>query len=192
MSHLHFKTIFVSIGLIAIASLFYALGTAFILVYSLENLQQVYLASFVLFMPIGFIVIPFLLARNYINESPYKEVVFDWKQYTLIAATIFSINYFFIRSDEYFLQMIISISEEVLFRYIIYTIIRKNHSYRSTVLITSILFAFLLHMNYPLLDNLFIRMPFSIVFTMIATKLGLQYSIGGHWLYNLVVSKLSF
>ena len=88
--------------------------------------------------------------------------------------------------------MIISISEEVLFRYIIYTIIRKNHSYRSTVLITSILFAFLLHMNYPLLDNLFIRMPFSIVFTMIATKLGLQYSIGGHWLYNLVVSKLSF
>ena len=67
MSHLHFKTIFVSIGLIAIASLFYALGTAFILVYSLEKLQQVYHASLVLFNPIGFIVNPFLLARNYIK-----------------------------------------------------------------------------------------------------------------------------
>lgn len=192
MSHLHFKTIFVSIGLIAIASIFYALGTAFILLYSLENLQQVYLISIVFSMPIGFVLIPLLLARNYIYEIPNKEVVFDWKQYTILAAIIFIINHFFIRSDEYFIQMVISMSEEILFRYIIYTIIRKDHSYISTVFITSMLFAFLLHMNYPFLDNLLIRMPFSIVFTVIATKLGLQYSIGGHWLYNLVVSKVSF
>ncbi|HEM3589162.1 TPA: CPBP family intramembrane metalloprotease, partial [Streptococcus suis] len=64
--------------------------------------------------------------------------------------------------------------------------------YSLAILITSVLFGFILHMDYPILDNLLIRTPLGILFSILATKIGLQYAIAGHWLYNLIVSKISF
>ena len=143
-------------------------------------------------MPLGFIIIPHLIAqKNSLYSSEY-DIRFSWKSYLLIAVLIFIANLFFIKSNEYFQQMIISACEEFLFRFVLYKILRKHYQYWPTIIITSLLFGFVLHLNYPFMDNLLIRTPAGIVFSLLASHLGLQYAIAGHWLYNLVISQIHF
>lgn len=187
-----FKPIILSLGLIVVASLCYALGTSMMFVFSFSSIQNMYLTSLIAFMPLGFIFLPVAITSKQTKENKSQEVKFNLRQYIVISVVIFLINNFFLHSEEYFHQMIISMCEEVLFRYIIYSLIRKNYSYSLAILITSVLFGFILHMDYPILDNLLIRTPLGILFSILATKIGLQYAIAGHWLYNLIVSKISF
>lgn len=189
---LEYKSLILSLGLIVIASLFYAIGTSMLFVTSFSSIKNMYLVSLIIFMIPGFIILPYMISRNQLKEEKYKEVRFIWKQYVVIVIIIFLVNHFFIHSDEYFHQMIISMCEEVLFRYIIYRLIRRHHNYAVAILLTSLLFGFILHMDYPILDNLLIRTPLGITFSLLATKIGLQYAIAGHWLYNLIISKISF
>lgn len=189
---IEWKSLVISLFLITIASLSYTLGTSLMFITSFSNVENMYLVSLLIFMTLGFIFLPLAVSHKQLSEEQYQEVKFSWKQYVVIATVIFLVNHFFIRSDEYLHQMVISMCEEVLFRYIIYRLIRKNHSYVVTVLLTSVLFGFILHLDYPILDNLLIRTPLGIVFSLLATKFGLQYAIAGHWLYNLIISKFLF
>ena len=84
--------------------------------------------------------------------------------------------------------MIIAMCEEFLFRFVIYRVLRKNYSYLLAILIGSLLFGVLLHLNYPLVDNLLVRFPLGLLFSLLATKLGLEYAVGGHWIFNLYQS----
>ncbi len=88
--------------------------------------------------------------------------------------------------------MIISASEEFLFRFVLYKILRKHYRYWPTIMITSLFFGFVLHLNYPFMDNLLLRTPAGSLFSLMTSRLGLQYAISGHWFYNLVVSQISF
>lgn len=189
---IEWNSLIISLGLIVLASLFYALGTSMMFVTSFSSIENMYLVSLVVFMTTGFIFLPFLISHKHLKEENEEEVTFSWKQYVVITIIIFLVNSLFIRSDEYFHQMIISMCEEFLFRYIIYRLLRRDYSYTTTILLSSLLFGFILHMDYPILDNLLIRTPLGIVFSVLSTKFGLQYAIGGHWLYNLIVSKISF
>lgn len=188
-NRIELKPIMISLGIIILASLTYALGTSMIFVLPFGDMNSTYLVSLMTFMPVGFIVLPFILSREQLKEA---DITFNWKQYIILAAIIFIINHFFIRSNEYYHQMMISMCEEVLFRYIIYGLLRKHYKYGMAILITSILFGFILHLDYPLIDNLLIRMPLGIIFSILATKFGLQYAIAGHWLFNLLASKSLF
>lgn len=51
--------------------------------------------------------------------------------------------------------MVIASCEEFLFRYCLYRILRNNFSKPQTLLICSLLFGILLHLNYDIIDNLF-------------------------------------
>lgn len=84
--------------------------------------------------------------------------------------------------------MVISMCEEFLFRFVIYKVLRNNYSRLWSIIIASLLFGILLHLNYPMIDNLLIRTPLGILFSILATKFGLEYAIGGHWIYNLYQS----
>lgn len=189
---LELKSLIISLTIIVIAALCYALGASVMFVNSFGSIEDMYLLSLIAFMPLGFILLPFAITHNQLKEEKHQEVTFSWKQYAIISLLIFIVNRFFIQSDEYFHQMVISMCEEVLFRYIIYRLIRKNSSYGMAVLVSSLLFGFVLHMEYPVIDNLLIRTPLGILFSLLATRFGLQYAIAGHWLYNLIVSQLSF
>ncbi|MFV8044957.1 CPBP family intramembrane glutamic endopeptidase [Streptococcus pluranimalium] len=189
---IEYKSLVISLGLIVIASLCYALGTSILFIASFSSIENMYLASLITFMILGFIVLPYTISRNHLREEKYHEVTFDFKQYVVIAIIIFMVNHFFIQSDEYFHQMIISMCEEFLFRYVIYRMLRRDYNYIVAILLTSILFGFILHMDYPIIDNLLIRTPLGILFSIFATKFGLQYAIASHWLYNLIVSKILF
>ncbi|CQR23831.1 metal-dependent membrane protease [Streptococcus varani] len=186
------EPILFSLGLITLASLIYVMGTSMLFVFSIGNIESTYLLALLLFMPIGFIVLPLLLAKRQFSEMKISDVQWDWRQYISLAFLIFLLNHFFIHSDEYFHQMVISICEEVLFRYIIYRLIRENYNYVMAILISAVLFGFVLHLNYPVYDNLFIRTPLGILFSIFATKIGLHYAVAGHWIYNLVVSRIPF
>ncbi|WP_438477268.1 lysostaphin resistance A-like protein [Streptococcus pluranimalium] len=182
------QSLFITLGLILLASLIYTLGTSMIIVSSHTNLQLSYLAALISFMPLGFMILPYYISSKNNLYSNNNDVCFNWKSYIVIAGSIFFINHYFLGSDEYFHQMIISMCEEFLFRFIIYKILKSNYSYATSILITALLFGVVLHLNYPILDNLFIRTPLGILFSILATKFGLEYAIGSHWIYNLYQS----
>lgn len=182
------KPILISFALIIIASLVYALGTSMLIIGSFGSINQMYLLSLIIFMPIGFILFPYFLSRNQLRGIETKEVEFKWGCYLAISLVIFILNHYFIHSEEYFHQLIISMCEEFLFRYVIYSLIRQKYNYSISVLLTALLFGLILHMNYPFVENLCIRTPLGIIFSILATKFGLQYAVAGHWIYNLVVS----
>ena len=179
------QSMIIPIGLIAIASLIYTVGTAIMFTSSSLNLQLSYLIAIAVLMPIGFIVIPHFISQKGDLYSKEYTIPFNWKSYFVVAGLIFVINHYFLGSEEYLHQMIISSCEEFLFRFTIYKILRKNYSYIVSILIASLLFGIVLHLNYPILDNLLLRAPMGILFSVLATKFGLEYAIGGHWIYNL-------
>ncbi len=186
------KNLLLPLGLIAIASVSYVFGSSFVFFGSKDSLNLLYFIGIAISMPIGFILIPHYLAqkRSLYFKGDKGDVTFSFKSYLVVAVVIFLINHFLLGSEEYFQQMIISLCEEFLFRFVIYKILRKSFSYWSAILISSLLFGLVLHLNYPFLDNLIIRAPLGFLFSILATKFGLQYAIGGHWIYNLLQSIL--
>ena len=176
------------LGLVAMASLIYSVGTSTIFLLPMNNLPLSYLFTLIIFMPLGFMLIPHMVSKRNEIYSSDCEVKFHWKSYICIALMIFLVNHFVLGSDEYFHQMIIAMCEEFLFRFVIYRVLRKNYSYLLGILIGSLLFGVLLHLNYPLVDNLLVRFPLGLLFSLLATKLGLEYAVGGHWIFNLYQS----
>lgn len=100
-NRIELKPIMISLGIIILASLTYALGTSMIFVLPFGDMNSTYLVSLMTFMPVGFIVLPFILSREQLKEA---YITFNWKQYIILAAIIFIINHFFIRSNEYYHQ----------------------------------------------------------------------------------------
>ena len=82
----------------------------------------------------------------------------------------------------------IGISEEILFRDLHLSYLQEKIGTLSSVIITSLLFALILHMGESLLINLLVRFPIGLILSMIRIKLGLAEAIGAHWLYDVVVT----
>lgn len=188
----YIRPVALSIALIILASISYLLATSLVLFSSSQFLQVAYLFSIMVGMPVGFILLPSLLTKRYQFCKELTEVNFSWKSFVFLAVAIFLVNSWFIQSDEYVNQFIIATCEEFLFRYLIYRILKSEYPTWLAMLVTSFLFGVLLHMNYPLLDNLLIRTPLGLLFSILSTRFGLQYAIGGHWIYNLMVSRFLF
>ncbi|EPE8809670.1 hypothetical protein ACSN5W_002033 [Staphylococcus pseudintermedius] len=53
------------------------------------------------------------------------------------------------------------------------------------------MFSLLLHLNGNFIENLLIKFPTSVILYIIREKIGLQESIVVHWLYNLIITKIS-
>lgn len=82
----------------------------------------------------------------------------------------------------------IGISEEILFRDLHLSYLQEKIGTLSSVIITSLLFALILHMGESLLINLLVRFPIGLILSMIRIKLGLAEAIGAHWLYDVLVT----
>lgn len=181
-----------ALGLVLLASLTYVLGTSLLFFSSAEQLEVTYLWVLVGFMPLGFVILPHFLANRQNLYARDVQVKFSWQSYLILAVIIFLINHWFIGSSEFFHQLIIAFCEEFLFRLVIYKVLRQQCNHWSAVLISSLLFGVVLHLNYPLLDNLLLRVPAGLIFSVVTSRFGLQYAVAGHWLYNLIVSQVVF
>ena len=189
MKEMQIKPVLLSIGLTMIACLVYAIGTTFLFLGPPTTIQDNFLISLCVCMPLGFILLPWGLIRHQVRWNWGREIKLDWRYYLLFSALIFLCNHFFIKSEEYIHQFIVSLCEEFLFRYIIYTILRREYSVTESMLISSVIFGVILHMNYPIVDNLLIRTPLGLVLSLVARKYGLHSAIAGHWIYNLLASQ---
>ena len=76
------KQIFIAIGLVLIASLIYVFGTSMIFFSSGNHLELSYLLAIICFMPLGFIVIPHLIAQKHTKIS--SEEISDGREYSLL------------------------------------------------------------------------------------------------------------
>ncbi|RKV63761.1 MAG: CPBP family intramembrane metalloprotease [Streptococcus sp.] len=113
---------------------------------------------------------------------------FSWYRFIFLTALLFLINLFFIKGEEFWYQMVIASCEEFLFRYCLYRILRNNFSKPQTLLICSLLFGILLHLNYDIIDNLLIRSPIGFILGLVTMRFGLHYSIAAHWFINLLAA----
>lgn len=85
---------------------------------------------------------------------------------------------------------IVAVSEEFWARGVLFYIIRKiTDNWVVVVLISSLIFVFIVHMNRGAVENLLYRMPGAIIMGLIYDKTGkLSYSILFHFIYNILGS----
>lgn len=181
-----------AVGMIILAAMTYVFGTTLLFFSSGESIDHLYLMIIGLFMPLGFVGLPHLIAKHQHWYAEGCQVMFSWRIYLVLALVIFGLNTLFIGSSEYFHQLIISFCEEFLFRSVIYRVLRRGYGDWPSMFLASLLFGVVLHLNYPMLDNLLLRTPAGLIFAVLATRFGLHYAIAGHWLYNLIVSQVTF
>ncbi len=83
--------------------------------------------------------------------------------------------------------LFVAIGEEWLFRGLIQSLISKYSNEFVGILISAMIFAVVLHINYPLLLNLLVRFPLGILFSLIKKYVGLPEAMMSHWIYNFVL-----
>lgn len=86
--------------------------------------------------------------------------------------------------------LIVAISEEFWARGVLFYILRKIfYNWFTVVLISSVIFVFVTHMNRDIMENLLYRMPGALIMGLIYQKTEkLQYSILFHYIYNILGS----
>ncbi len=85
---------------------------------------------------------------------------------------------------------IIAFAEEMHFRVFQYGYIESKIGTKEAIIISSIIFAFVLHLNDMFIGNLLIRLPLGIVLGLIRYKFGAEKSIYTHWIYDVIVSMI--
>lgn len=191
MKDLRLESVVFSIFLIILASISYNLGLSALLLPTLRNISNAYLYILCLSMPIGFVVIPNVISKRY-KLFDHTDYSFDLKSSIILALFIILLDTVYFKSSSPLHHLIIATCEEYLFRYIILNILDKSMTKYQSIVVNSLLFSLILHLNYSFIDNLLFRFPLSLLLCMISKKYGLKYSIATHWLYNLVVSKFMF
>ena len=132
------------------------------------------------------IVIPFFLYKKILNVEldNIKIKYFDVVACLLIGGILFV----FFKASTVLHYLIIAIAEEVHFRKIQFDYLKKQMGIWMTIIISSIIFSFIFHLNDSFVGNLVIRFPLGIILGVIRLKFGLNKSIFVHWIYDVVVS----
>lgn len=140
-------------------------------------------------------------------ELFYKRKIEIVKQKKYTVRPIFSIGiflllltcYWFFLQDKFengddflllvFHYLIVSLGEEYMYRDLMLNSLRSSYSVYVSVILSSILFAFIGHINESIMINLVVRFPLGLILGWIASKTNsITYPIIIHTLYNLIVS----
>nr|WP_242443869.1 CPBP family intramembrane glutamic endopeptidase [Staphylococcus pseudintermedius] len=93
--------------------------------------------------------------------------------------------------EEIIHPFVVATCEEYLFRGLFFSLLLTKFSNFKSIIIGSLIFSLLLHLNGNFIENLLIKFPTSVILYIIREKIGLQESIVVHWLYNLIITKIS-
>ncbi|REH95043.1 CPBP family intramembrane metalloprotease [Staphylococcus felis] len=186
------EIIFLCIGLTILATFILNMGSLIIILLpdvSINNLQIIGLG---ISMIVGFILTPTILLHRLIGFNYSVIYMFSMKRFLIYIVMIFTILLFFsIKTEDIIHPFIVATCEEFLFRGIFFSLLLSKFSKFKTILIGSLIFSLLLHLNGNFIENFIIKFPASIILYLIRDKLGLQESIVVHWLYNLFITKIS-
>ncbi|MGM7690712.1 CPBP family intramembrane glutamic endopeptidase [Staphylococcus felis] len=186
------EIIFLCIGLTILATFILNMGSLIIILLpdvSINNLQIIGLG---ISMIVGFILTPTILLHRLIGFNYSVIYMFSMKRFLIYIVMIFTILLFFsIKTEDIIHPFIVATCEEFLFRGIFFSLLLSKFSKFKAILIGSLIFSLLLHLNGNFIENFIIKFPASIILYLIRDKLGLQESIVVHWLYNLFITKIS-
>ena len=149
-------------------------------------------------MSVGFIGVPYLYLRKLyqVQREELGIVVFRPLEIFIISITLAALYLYLygkgISSQVLILSsvqmFIVAVTEEFWARGAMCLVIRKLYNKTwFVVLLSSICFAFVTHMNEPFMDNVLYRLPGSILMGIIYVKTNnLRYTILFHFTYNLM------
>lgn len=178
------------LSLIFIAGFCSNLGDMFTVILPCSDKELANLALLTVFEILGFIVLPIIVMQQLCGENGSallrKSIRLKWAVPLFIAIGTLGL---FITSPMRVLQpLVVATGEEVLFRFVIWHLLRRRLSKRSSIIVGSLLFAVVLHLNGGFFFNLFTKFPMSVLLYWLSNKYGLQHSIALHWLNNLLVN----
>lgn len=119
-----------------------------------------------------------------LNIVPIKRKIIDLILYLLIGTGLCLlyppniVAHFFI----------VALSEEFLFRELLYTYFQSNTRYLMGLIVSSFIFGIVLHISDNMLVNILIRVPLGMFFYAVRHKFGLSASVSLHWIYNVIMS----
>lgn len=147
-------------------------------------------------LPFSFIVVPSIIMfqqeKIALAELGIKK--FSGKDILIISICLFALYVYLLMNYEVNVivllsvqTLIVAISEEFWARGVLFYILRKIfNNWGAVLLISSIIFVFVTHMNRDIMENILYRMPGTLVMGLIYQKTGkLQYSILFHYIYNI-------
>lgn len=184
-----FESLLLSIALVLIVGVFFNLGLLFMSFLNNSTFSIIYLFLFVIIFIISFIIIPISLI-NRIQGIKIKFImqnVFNWKRTIILFPIILLLSFVLVGKDATTEYFIVAFGEEFLFRHLILIILMHSFSKNWSIIIGSLLFAIILHLNGNFLINLLTKFPFSILLYYLSNKYKLQDAIAFHWLYNILV-----
>lgn len=189
IQHSKWQSLLLVLALITLAGLSHSFGLLFTLLSNPSTFEQTYLITLAIFMPLGFIIIPYYLSTKYqfyrdkkINYSPLFSII--------LFIAILGFNYFYLNSPDLWSQLVVAICEEFLFRVFILKILQESFSKRQSIIIGSILFGLLLHINGDFIANLLLKVPSGFLLYYLSDRFGLHSAIAYHWLHNIFIGTL--
>lgn len=184
------NSIIISVSLVALSGLFVNLANMITIIVPSEEKMIINLALYVVACVLGFVVFPYLFVCKVVYNGKMLKCNKSTKRSIVIALIILIV--FFSCREKYslFHNLIIATTEEVLFRYIIFSILIRCFDKKYTYIIGSMIFALILHMNGDFLINFLTKIPASYILYYVSDKYGIQDSIFLHWGYNSLVGYL--
>ena len=194
MSHVNKKnqinSILISISLVALSGLLVNIANMVTILVPTEEKMIVNLVLYIVACMFGLAILPYLFVCRVIYNGKMPKCNVSIKRTIVISLVILII--FIVSMEKYSLihNLVIATTEEVLFRYIIISILLKCFDKKRAFIIGSLIFSLILHMNGNFIINFVTKLPASLLLYYLADKYGIQDSIFLHWGYNSLVGYL--
>ena len=188
------ELVFMSLALIAIAGISYVMSGFLTIISSNENnltlMSTIWLS---LSMIIFFIFLPLSLSKRIygIDINDFNINYRNYLIYIIVGFVLFKLV-FKVDGVNIFRNMIVASSEEFLFRFVIYEILKKGFDKKQAIIIGSLLFSLILHLNVNIFINIVSKFPMSIILYLLYDKFGYENAFVLHWINNTLVDFFNF
>ncbi|WP_439673298.1 CPBP family glutamic-type intramembrane protease [Staphylococcus pseudintermedius] len=186
------EVVLLCLSLTILSSFVLNLGSLFVILSPHTKINNLYIIILGITMVVGFIFIPTVILKRLIGfiTSPIRLInIYKFLMYIIL---IFVVSLFYsVKMEEIIHPFVVATCEEYLFRGLFFSLLLTKFSKFKSIIIGSLIFSLLLHLNGNFIENLLIKFPTSVILYIIREKIGLQESIVVHWLYNLIITKIS-
>ncbi|EGQ4393395.1 CPBP family intramembrane metalloprotease, partial [Staphylococcus pseudintermedius] len=183
------EVVLLCLSLTILSSFVLNLGSLFVILSPHTKINNLYIIILGITMVVGFIFIPTVILKRLIgfNTSPIRLInIYKFLMYIIL---IFVVSLFYsVKMEEIIHPFVVATCEEYLFRGLFFSLLLTKFSKFKSIIIGSLIFSLLLHLNGNFIENLLIKFPTSVILYIIREKIGLQESIVVHWLYNLIIT----
>lgn len=185
-----FNSIVISISLVALSGLTVNVANMVTLLVPIKDRMIVNLVMYIAACVFGLVLLPYFFAKTVIYNGKMPKCNISAKR--MIFEILVVLTIFILSTEKYSLihNLVIATTEEIFFRYIIFFVLLKSFDKKHAIIIGSLIFSLILHMNGDFWLNFVTKIPAGLVLYCLADKYGIQDSIFFHWGYNSLVGYL--